>query len=125
MTATIRTPTERAAEDCLIRLADDGGFSYQEAAVTVVEEINDAIHNLLRQVQHHVEDQPWGYNGNAPAPVTIGFDSWTSGRGHNPYRVKFVLGLRAGGRQRRWGWAEGVSLEAALLDARRQQLEAS
>jgi hypothetical protein len=77
------------------------------------------LDGLIRLVQNHVPDQPWGRWGNAPVPVEISYNDEVP----EPWRVKFVAGLRgrAERRTRAWGYAAGTTLTAALTEARRVQ----
>lgn len=73
----------------------------------------DSVELLASLVQNHVPKQPWGPYGNDPVPVEMWFDrDWT---------VRFVLGLSGTGSKRRWGRANGSTLEEALRKARSQQ----
>lgn len=72
--------------------------------------------DLLRLVQTHVPVQPHGYHGTQPEPVQLVFNC---NEGAVRWTVKFVVRLQ--GTRRKWGWADGRTLAAALERARRMQ----
>lgn len=78
-----------------------------------------AQNKLASRVQNFISEQPWGYSGNAPAPVRIYFNSIEE----YPWEVKFVLDVIKNGKSRKWKVTIGKKLDEALLNARKIQEE--
>jgi hypothetical protein len=140
---------QRVSRDLWVVLDDNGeialetanGSTVVDAPSKLIDEMNDALTAAIAQrellpgrpavraladaqlvddVCRHVEQQPWGRDGNSPVPVEIWYHT-RSGSGQQSYwAVRFVVAVK--GATRKYGRTTGATLREALTAARAQQI---